>query len=99
MSYWQRLSQRQQDLARGFDADLVRDYRRRAWLSSILLGAGWLLLYVDSKLRLHGTLHSIIAYLAGACVVVGIPLWWWAKQERVFLDKPDPEEPPSILKQ
>jgi hypothetical protein len=99
MSYWQRFRQRQEDLARGADADLVRDYRRRGLLSSILLGAAWLLLYVDSRLRLQGILHSIIAYLAGACAVVSIPLWWWASQERFFLRKPDPEEPPSILKQ
>ena len=99
MSYWQRFTQRQEDLARGVDADLVRDYRRRERLSWILLGAGLLLIFVDSKLRLQGILRSIFAYSGGACVVVSGLLRQWARREWMFVNEPDPEEPPSILKE
>jgi hypothetical protein len=100
MSGWlQRWSQRQRDLSRGVDADLVRDNGKRYKVAFGLIGLGLLLAVLGSKVHTSSLLHWVILDAGGVSAVVGFLLAMWAREESAFLSKPDPEEPPTIFKQ
>jgi hypothetical protein len=100
MSGWlQRWSQRQHDLARGVDADLVRDNGRRFKVDFGLIGFGLLLAMLGSKVHTPSLMHWVLLEAGGVSTVVGFFMAMWAREEAAFLNKPDPEEPPTILKQ
>jgi hypothetical protein len=98
MNWLERWRQRQDLLSHGVDADLIRDNQKRYRLAFGLLGFGFLLGVLLSKVRLAETVRLIVSVIAGACFLVGFVLAAWAKQEATFLNKPDPEEPPKIFK-
>jgi hypothetical protein len=99
MSNWfRRWRQRQRDLARGVDADLVRQNRNRFKLAFGLWGVGFLLSLLRNKASISGVLGSIAQYASVALIFAGIFLGFWAGQVNAFLDKPDPEEPPRLFK-
>ena len=100
MSGWlQRWSQRQRDLTRGVDADLVRDNRKRYKIALGLIGLGLLLAMLGSKVYTPSLLHWVMLDAGGVSAVVGFLMAMWAREESAFLSKPDPEEPPTIFKQ
>jgi len=51
-----------------------------------------------SKIHLPSTLHLIVVVIATVCLIGGLALAAWARQESAFLSKPDPENPPKIFK-
>jgi hypothetical protein len=93
-----RWQQRQQDLSRGVDADLVRDNRRRYRLALVLLGGGSLLGVVSVKLGLSGTPQTVIVALAVVLFFTGILTGRWAAAESAFLSRPDREDPPKVFR-
>jgi hypothetical protein len=98
LGWFGRWRQRQRDLSQGVDADLVRDNSNRYRLAFGLIGFGFLLSLLDARIKIPSTLRSILMGMAIASVIAGFLLAAWARQERAFLSKPDPEEPPSIFK-
>jgi len=99
MSSWlERWRHRQRDLAQGADADLVRDNRNRYRLAFGLMGFGFLLSLLDTKVKIPNTLRLIIVGMATASLVAGFLLALWARQMAAFLSKPQPEEPPRMIK-
>jgi uncharacterized membrane protein HdeD (DUF308 family) len=98
MGWWERWQQRQQELAAGADADLVRDNRKKQRWSTVLFGAGLLLLLVLARFRPWKTLGTIGAVVGVVLLIAGSLLGKWARAESSFLDEPDPEKPPSIFK-
>lgn len=97
MSWLQRVRQRHYDLAHGADADLVRENRKRFFHSAVLICTAALLLWIATKLPLPHFARLGAAVLAILCFLVGVVLFYWACAEHRFLDKPDPEPPPSIF--
>jgi hypothetical protein len=99
MSGWlERWRERQRDLARGVDADLVSYNHRRYKLAGGLIGLGFLLILVGLKARLSGALPMILATVGGALVIAGWFLGIWANRMDMLLRKPDAEDPPRIFK-
>jgi len=96
-SWYRRWEKRQADLARGVDASLVRTNRRRYKVAAVLLAASsltaWSLSATDIPVWAEWPLRLVVA-VGG---VSGLILLRWAQQERINLEKPDPEKPPSIL--
>jgi hypothetical protein len=100
MSGWlQRWSQRQHDLARGVDADLIRDNGKRYKVAFGLIGLGLLLALLGSTVHNPGFLRWTLLVTGSVSAVVGFLMAMWAREEAAFLNKPDPEEPPTIFKQ
>jgi len=93
-----QLDERQRDLERGVDADLVRDNRRRWSHALILWLAGTLLFVVERYLPIPGWAQLSVRFAAFACIILGVFLSKWSSQERAFLNKPDPKEPPKLFK-
>ncbi len=98
MSWWQRFQQRQYDLARGVDADLVRDTTTHSRLSMALFCLALLLAWIAHKLPLPYSLRLAAIILAAVSLIAGAVLSRWTMAEDRFLRKPDPEPPPSIFK-
>jgi hypothetical protein len=43
-------------------------------------------------------MQEVLRWLGAAVILAGIFIEIWAQQERAFLDKPDPKEPPRLFK-
>ena len=98
MSWFERWSRRQDELAHGADADLVRDNRRRYRTGFLLLGFAALLSLLVSKIDLGEHLRQAVGVAAAGSGVAGLLLLIWARQEQIVLHKPDPEPPSKIFK-
>lgn|ERR1700719_1732339 len=98
LGWFGRWLQRQRDLSRGVDADLVRDNSKRYRRAFGLIGFGFLLSLLDAKIKIPGTLRPTAIGIAIVSIIAGFLLAAWARQERAFLSKPDQEEPPRIFK-
>jgi hypothetical protein len=98
MGWFERWSRRQDELAQGADANLVRDNRRRYKLGFLVLGFATLLTLLVSKVDLGEHLRQILRVVAAGSGVAGLLLLAWARQEKIVLDKPDPEPPPRIFR-
>jgi hypothetical protein len=96
-SWWQRWERRQNELAQGVDADLVRDNRRRYRLALGLLGFGFLLNLLMAKMY-SGMLYDVVFAASLLCYIGGFIALRWAAAERAFLSRPDREDPPRILR-
>jgi cell division protein FtsW (lipid II flippase) len=98
MRWLERWQQRGEDIARGADADLFRANSRRYLWAAILLGLALLLRYIGTKFRLSHELNLVFAILVAVLLVSSLVLARYARMERSWLRKPDPEEPPRIFK-
>lgn len=98
MTWLERWRRRQHDIAQGADADLFRANARRYRWSAGLFAAGAVIAYVAAKLNFARAWHVAANTVAALLMVAGAILVRWARAERRFLRKPDPEGPPSILK-
>jgi hypothetical protein len=98
MGWLKRWQRRQEELAQGVDADLVRENRRKFRTVDWLSGLSILLMFIAWKMRFWGGLRAIIGVVAAVLFVCWRILRYWALAESNFLDRPDSEEPPSILK-
>jgi len=96
--WWARQQKRQRELAQGVDADLVHANRKRYKLAFGLLGFGLVLTFLNAEARLPEVVRIIVVGAAMAAWIAGIVVAKWARQEQMFLNQPDPEGPPSILK-
>lgn len=99
MSWLRRSLQRQRDLARGVDADLVRANRRRWKLAAGFFCLAFLLRWFALKLALQHVVQVAITLVAILLAIASLVLFWWAWKVDTFLEQPDPEPPPSIFKQ
>ena len=99
MREWlKRLNERQRDLGRGVVADLVRDNRSR-WRSALGISLlGIVLVVGEDRAPIPGWAHLSIRIAGIAFLLLGLVVAKWALQERAFLNKPDPEEPPRMFK-
>jgi hypothetical protein len=97
-NWFERWIQRQSHLAQGADGDLVRDNRNRYRLAFGLIGFGFLLGLLDTKIQIPRALHLIAVGISVVSLITGALLAAWARQEAAFLSRPDPEEPPRIFK-
>jgi len=98
MNWFERSAKRDAELARGVDADLVRDNRWRfkwAWATYAL---GFLLMALGGKIHVSDAWRLILFVPGAVLFALGFLLNQWAQHERWFLRRPEPEEPPSILK-
>jgi hypothetical protein len=98
LDWFCRSRKRQDELANGVDADLVRDNRNRSRISLYLIGFALLLGAAQTKLSLTGIWRSIATALTIVLFVGGALLAQWARAESSFLNKPDPKEPPKLWK-
>jgi len=98
LDWFRRSAARRRDLARGVDADLVRDADKRFRLALYLLGPGFLLVLILSNVHFEGFLRAAGSATAAVLLSGGMFLGWWSRVERGFLNKPDPKEPPSLFK-
>jgi hypothetical protein len=97
MSWWTRKSQRSFDLRQGIDADLAAENRRRWKLTWTLLGSGFLMAMLLDRIRPTGWLRTMSSVVLGVLLIAGFILLRWAGAESTFLNKPDPEKPPSLF--
>jgi hypothetical protein len=97
-NWFERSGQRQRDLDRGVDADLVRDNRKKWKLCYWLLGCGFALMGVNAMVHLTGVWDHIAIALTMASVIGGVLVGQLARAESGFLSKPDTKEPPRIWK-
>ena len=96
-SWWERIEFRRRELSEGVDADLVSTNRKTSRLALGLIGFGLVLILLNTKIHLPVTLRKIVVALAIVSWISGVLTAHWARQEQVFLEKPDPEKPPSIF--
>jgi len=89
---------RQHAIAEGTDADLVQANRTRFRVAFSLVGVGFILMVLGGKLHLTGRLDTVLRVIAAVSVVVGFVLGRWARSEREFLTRPEPEGPPEIFR-
>ena len=97
-NWLERHLQRKLELQQGVDADLVRANRRRWRLCWSLFGLSFLLIGIQAKLRMSEPLQNVMLGLFAASFGGGLFLGHWARAERAFLNRPDPKEPPRLLK-
>jgi hypothetical protein len=97
MGWWARQSRRSFDLRHGVDADLVAENRRRRRLAWALLGSGFLMAVLLDRIRPTGWLRTVSSVVLGILFIAGFVLLRWAGAESSFLNKPDPEKPPSLF--
>jgi hypothetical protein len=98
MNWFHRWRKRQDQLASGVDADLVRDNQKRYRLGLGLLGFGFAVGLLVSKVHLPNGLRLVLIVVSTVFVLAGFIAGAWASQEAGFLSKPDPEEPPKIFR-
>jgi hypothetical protein len=98
MNWWDRWRRRQNQLAQGVDANLVRENQKRYRFAFGLLTFGFALSLLISKTHLQVALRSVVSVVATVCGIAGFALLAWSRQEAAFLSKPEPEEPPKIFK-
>jgi hypothetical protein len=98
MNWFERSRQREYEFARGVDADLVADNQKRYRFVFVLFAFGFALGLIVSKVRLPSTLHLIVVVIATLCLIGGLALAVWARQESAFLSKPETENPPKIFR-
>jgi len=98
LDWFERRRERQRELARGVDADLVLDTRRRRYKGWSLVGCGLLILFALRFARLPERLAQAGGIAAVLFMIVGGLLTSWADAEQKWLNRPDPKDPPSILK-
>lgn len=94
----QRRQQRDYDLKRGVDADLVKGNQRRWKLTALLFGLGFASLGVMALGHFTGLLNQIAVSITMAFFLGAMLLGNLARAWGVFLDKPDPKEPPRLWK-
>jgi hypothetical protein len=94
----QRSLQRQSDLQQGVDADLVRANRQKWKLFALLLGLTFAFFRIQALVEPSGLLHKVAVGITIVLFISAFLLGHWAYLERVFLDKPDPKEPPKLWK-
>ena len=90
--------QRKREIQQGADADLVRANRRRWRLCWSLFGLSFLLIGIQSKVRMSEPLQDVMLGLFVACFGGSLFLGHWARAEQAFLNRPDPKEPPRLFK-
>ena len=90
--------ERQRELDRGVDADLVDDNRRRFWLALVLLAVGFLLAWLGVRIGFSHILRVIVVGTGVVSLIVGSLMAGWARWEWNFLHQANPEDPPSIIK-
>lgn len=99
MAGWlERWRERQHEIAEGADADLLQANKTRFRVALGLFGFGFAIILLGGKLHVTGTLDTVLRVMAGASIVVGFVLGRWARSEREFLTRPDPEGPPEIFR-
>jgi len=96
--WFQRQQQRQRDLERGVDADLVQANQRRWKLFAWLFGLAILSCGILDRVQLSGPLHEITVGIAIFLSISAAIVGRWASLQQSFLDKPDPKEPPRLWK-
>src|SRR5580704_13149102 len=97
-SIFDRWRQRQSDLRRGGDADLIHTNRNRYRLTFVLLGFGLSLSLLTAKVHIPKTLRWVLICTGIVSLIVGFLFGLWARSESAFLNKPDPVEPPRIFR-
>lgn len=86
------------ELAEGADADLVRTNRRLFRLAFSLIGLALALTAIDAKVRLPKSLDTVLRIVAVCSFVIDFVMGRWARAERAFLNRADPEVPPEIFR-
>jgi hypothetical protein len=97
-SWLDRRVQRQNDLERGVDADLIRALRRKWIWVAWLFGSCGLLIGVDRLFQLRGWFQKGLVSIAVLFFVMGAIIAKWAAAENAFLNRPEPEERPKLVK-
>jgi hypothetical protein len=98
MTWLERWRRRQYEIAQGADADLFRANARRYRWAAGLFTAGVALALLAAKLQLAPASRTAVTTAAALLLAASYILYRWAQAEGRFLRKPDPEDPPSILK-
>jgi len=97
-SWFERFRQRQRELASGVDADLVRGNRQRFRRALGMIVMGFFLIGISTIVDLSGTLRMIGMVSGVALAISGGLMAEWASAERRFLDRPNPDDPPRLVK-
>jgi hypothetical protein len=97
-NWFERWTQRQQELEHGVDADLVRDNQRRRRLAWWSFGVVVLLVAIDTLFHLRGWFRDVVVLASIAFLVFGFVTAKWAQAESGFLSRPDRKEPPRLFK-
>ena len=97
MTWIERWLQRRNEIAQGVDADLLVLNARRFRLATVLFIAAGLLFWATTKLPLPHVARIFLNIIVFALFVASIILFRWAQAVDAFLNKPDREDPPSIL--
>lgn len=97
-NWLERWMQRQNELAGGVDADLVRDNRKKWKIGLWLLASSGLLVVVDALFQLPHWIRGVVVFAATACFVISLVVTRWARAESAFLDRPEPKEPTRLFK-
>jgi hypothetical protein len=99
MSNWlRRWSKRQGELSRGVDSDLVQENRAR-WIRGLaMLASAYFCRWLQGYAHLSGILNVTVITIGIGSLVGGFILLLWARQQHVFLNKPEPEKPLALFK-
>jgi hypothetical protein len=98
-NWFHRYANRQSELAAGADADLVAENRNRWRRGALVVAFAIAFAWLGNMTKLPANASRLVLLIAGIAGLYGVFLLAWARQESAFLSKPDPEKPPSLLKQ
>jgi uncharacterized membrane protein (UPF0182 family) len=98
MTWIERWLKRRNEIAQGADADLLAQNARRFHLAAVLFIAAVVLFWITTKLPLPHTARVVLNIIVFAAFVASLVLAHWTQRMEAFLNRPDPEAPPSILK-
>jgi hypothetical protein len=96
-NWWSRRENRELELAKGVDADLIQANRKRYKLGFGLIVVALATTGLNAALAFPNALHKILGGFSVLAGLAGLAIVTWARQQEIFLNRPDSEEPPSIL--
>jgi hypothetical protein len=97
-NWLERQMQRQDDLDRGVDADLVRGNRKKWKIAALFIAIGLLFLRIRSLVFISAKVQRVFDVIGATLLVLGFMIGRWAWRESAFLSQPDPKEPPRLFK-
>ena len=99
MSDWlRRWNKRQAELSRGVDSNLVQENRMRWMRGLALLASAYFCRLLQGYAHLAGILKLTVVTIGIASLIGGFFLLLWARQQDVFLNKPEPDKSVGLFK-
>jgi hypothetical protein len=97
-NWLERRLQRQDDLDRGVDSDLVRGNRKKWKIAALLFAVSMLFFGIRSLVLISARVQKVFDVIGATLLVLGFVIGRWAWREFAFLNQPEPKEPSRLFK-